>query len=268
MVVYWDLAILWNGAADYLLLLSAARLAGRTVARRRLIAASAFGGVYGAVQLVLPRTVLLSAAVFAGMVLLAFYGTGRAGKLGLLTLLLACALGGGAMLLGASCGSLHRLARGLVYAELPWGVLLGAMGATWLLLSTVFRGGAARDGGELMTVTLTRGGRTVTLRLLRDSGNLLTDPASGESVPVIGESALRVLLPKNESEYIALPFVTAGGGGTLRAFYCDGFCAEGKAPERRLVAVSPELYGDGGFQGVWRGEERRAAHEAAQSALE
>ena len=29
MVVYWDLAALVNGAADYLLLLSAARLAGR-----------------------------------------------------------------------------------------------------------------------------------------------------------------------------------------------------------------------------------------------
>jgi len=33
MVVYWDLAALVNGAADYLLLLSAARLAGRTVPR-------------------------------------------------------------------------------------------------------------------------------------------------------------------------------------------------------------------------------------------
>ena len=34
MVVYWDLAALVNGAADYLLLLSAARLAGRTVPRK------------------------------------------------------------------------------------------------------------------------------------------------------------------------------------------------------------------------------------------
>ena len=36
MVVYWDLAALVNGAADYLLLLSAARLAGRTVPRAAL----------------------------------------------------------------------------------------------------------------------------------------------------------------------------------------------------------------------------------------
>ena len=39
MVVYWDLAALVNGAADYLLLLSAARLAGRTVPRLRLLGA-------------------------------------------------------------------------------------------------------------------------------------------------------------------------------------------------------------------------------------
>ena len=46
MVVYWDLAALVNGAADYLLLLSAARLAGRTVPRLRLLGAAAFGAAY------------------------------------------------------------------------------------------------------------------------------------------------------------------------------------------------------------------------------
>lgn len=266
MVVYWDLAALVNGAADYLLLLSAARLAGRTVPRRRLAGAAVFGGLYGAVQLILPRSLWLGAAAFAVMALLAFYGTGRAVKLGLLTLLLACALGGGAVLLGTACGSMTRVARGIVCAQLPWGVLLGAAGTTWLLLSTVFRGGASREGEELVTVTLTHGGRTVTLRLLRDSGDLLTDPASGERVPVIGESALRALLPREESAYLTLPCVTAGGAGELRAFYCDGLCVRGGEWRRRLVAVSPALYGDGGFQGVWPAEED--VYGSVQAALE
>lgn len=268
MVVYWDLAALLNGAADYLLLLSAARLAGRTVPRARLLGAALFGAVYGAAQLFLPRAWLLGAAAFAVMALLAFYGTGRALKLGLLTLLLACALGGGALLLGTACGSMARVARGIVYAQLPWGVLLGAAGITWLLLSTVFRGGAARDGEELVTVTLTHNGRTVTLRLLRDSGNLLTDPASGESVPVIGESALRALLPREESTYLTLPCTTAGGAGELRAFYCDGLRVRGGEWQRRLVAVSTGLYGDGGFQGVWRTQEGESIYGTAQAALE
>ena len=254
MVVYWDLAALVNGAADYLLLLSAARLAGRTVPRVRLAGASAFGALYGAVQLALPRSALLLAAAFAAMAALAFCGTGRALKLTLLFALLACTLGGMVLLLGRCCGSPERIARGLVYAQLPFGVFFGAAGITYLLLSTVFRGAARRDGGDMVSVCLRRGGRSVTLRLLRDSGNLLADPATGRSVPVIGKSALRPILPENEKAYIMMDCTTAGGVGTLRAFYCDGLCVNGKELGRRLVAVSPDIYGDGGFQGVWRTE--------------
>ena len=258
MVVYWDLAALVNGAADYLLLLSAARLAGRTVPRLRLLGAAAFGAAYAVLRLVLPCSPWLNAAAFVGMALLAFRDTGRAFKLGLLTLLLSCALGGGVLLLGQCCGSLGRIARGVIFAQLPWGVLLGAMGVTYLLVST----------GELLRVRLTRGGKTVTLRLLHDSGNLLTDPLTGESVPVIGQSALRALLPEREEGYITLSCTTAGGSGTLRAFYCDSVRVNGRDLGRRLVAVSPDIYGDSGFQGVWRMEEQEGAHELVQAALE
>ena len=72
------------------------------------------------------RSPWLNAAAFVGMALLAFRGTGRALKLGLLTLLLSCALGGGVLLLGQCCGTLERVARGVIFAQLPWGVLLGA----------------------------------------------------------------------------------------------------------------------------------------------
>ena len=239
MVVYWDLAALVNGAADYLLLLSAARLAGRTVPRLRLLGAAAFGAAYAVLRLVLPCSPWLTAAAFVGMVLL-----------------------------GQCCGSLGRIARGVIFAQLPWGVLLGAMGVTYLLLSTVFRGGARHDGGELLRVRLTRGGKTVTLRLLYDSGNLLTDPLTGESVPVIGQSALRALLPEREEGYITLSCTTAGGSGVLRAFYCDSVRVNGRDLGRRLVAVSPDIYGDSGFQGVWRMEEQEGAHELVQAALE
>lgn len=269
MVVYWDLAALVNGAADYLLLLSAARARGADGAaaaapRARLPSArpTPCSGSFCRAR----RG--WNAAAFIGMALLAFRGTGRALKLGLLTLLLSCALGGGVLLLGQCCGTLERVARGVIFAQLPWGVLLGAMGVTYLLLSTVFRGGARHDGGELLRVRLTRGGKTVTLRLLHDSGNLLTDPLTGESVPVIGQSALRALLPEREEGYITLSCTTAGGSGVLRAFYCDSVRVNGRDLGRRLVAVSPDIYGDSGFQGVWRMEEQEGAHELVQAALE
>ena len=60
----------------------------------------------------------------------------------------------------------------------------------------------------------------------------------------------------------------AGGSGTLRAFYCDSVRVNGRDLGRRLVAVSPDIYGDSGFQGVWRMEEQEGAHELVQAALE
>lgn len=250
MVVYWDIAALLNGAVDYLLLLATARIAGRTLARGRLLAAAALGGVYGAAQLFLPQSLWLLASALLALTATAFAGTGRAVKLGLLFTLLACSLGGAAVLLGRACGSLDRVARGVVYAELPWGVLLGAAGATYFLLSTVFRGGARGSvSGNTVTARFTHGGRSVTLRLLRDSGALLTDPVSGASVPVIGERALRALLPREG--YITLPITTATGAATLRAFRCERVSVNGHALGDVLVAIAPELYGDEGFQGVW-----------------
>ena len=63
-------------------------------------------------------------------------------------------------------------------------------------------------------------------------------------------------------------FCLAGGSGVLRAFYCDSVRVNGRDLGRRLVAVSPDIYGDSGFQGVWRMEEQEGAHELVQAALE
>ena len=268
VIVYWDLVVLMNGAADYLLLLTSAYLAGRTVPRRRLICAAALGAVYAAARLVLSLPWAVSGAAFLAMTALAFAGTGRWCKLSLLTLLLSCALGGGVMLLGEFGGSLRRVARGMVCAQLPWGVFLLAAGGTYLLLSVAFRGGAKHDGADFVRVRITCGGSSVSLRLLRDSGNLLADPGSGKSVPVIGESALRALLPQDEDAYITLRCATVNDPcGTLRAFRCDSFCAGGTDLGPRLIAVAPDLYGDGGFQGIWRAEEKEERNEAIDGAV-
>lgn len=267
MVVYWDLAALVNGAADYLLLLSAARLAGRTVPRLRLLGAAAFGAAYAVLRLVLPCSPWLNAAAFVGMALLAFRGTGRALKLGLLTLLLSCALGGGVMLLGRCVGSLARVARGVSLHSFV-GVLLGANGVTYLLLSTVFRGGARHDGGELLRVRLTRGREdrhASTAARQRQSAH--RSPHRGERSGHRAERPARAAAEREEG-YITLSCTTAGGSMVLRAFYCDSVRVNGRDLGRRLVAVSPDIYGDSGFQGVWRMEEQEGAHELVQAALE
>ena len=122
MVIYIESVFAFNVLVDYLLLFGAARVAGRTVARRRLLLGAAVGGIYAAVQLFLPKSVVLLLLGLALMGAAAYRGSGRAVKLTLLFFLASCGLAGVVMLLGQSLGSMARLARGVVAADLPWGV--------------------------------------------------------------------------------------------------------------------------------------------------
>ena len=168
MVIYIESVFAFNVLVDYLLLFGAARVAGRTVARRRLLLGAAVGGIYAAVQLFLPKSVVLLLLGLALMGAAAYRGSGRAVKLTLLFFLASCGLAGVVMLLGQSLGSMARLARGVVTADLPWGVFLIAAGTSYLLLSVVFRYGAARTGSETADVVIAYRGKTARVRLLRD----------------------------------------------------------------------------------------------------
>ena len=128
MVIYIESVFAFNVLVDYLLLFGAARLAGRTVARRRLLRGAAVGGAYAVVQLFLPRSALLLLLALALMGAAAFSGSGRAVKLTLLFFLISCGFGGTVVLLGQGTGSMTRLARGVVAADLPWGVFCSRRG--------------------------------------------------------------------------------------------------------------------------------------------
>ena len=54
MVIYIENVFAFNVLVDYLLLFGAARVAGRTVARRRLLLGAAVGRIYESVLLLLP----------------------------------------------------------------------------------------------------------------------------------------------------------------------------------------------------------------------
>ena len=263
-VVYWDLAALWNFALDYLLLLGTLRIAGRPLRRWRLALGAALGAAYSVAALALPLPAWTMPAALLVMTLAAFGRTERYVKLTLLYLLLACGLGGIVLLLGRADG-MERLAYGLIYARLPWGVFFAASGLAYLLLTLVFRAGARHGGGEFVRVRVEHGGRQVTLQLLRDTGNTLSDPLTGEGVPVIEKSALLPLLSGEEGGESARITVTAlrvrtvsGADGTLDAFRCDGLFADGRALGARLIALSPEAFG-GRYQGLWFDDEREEA---------
>ena len=264
MVVYWDLAALWNFALDYLLLLGTLRIAGRPPCRPRLALGAALGAAYSVAALALALPAWTAPAALLAMTLAAFGRTGRWVKLTLLYLLLACGLGGIVMLLG-HLGGMKRLGYALIYARLPWGVFFAASGLSYLLLALVFRDGARHGGGDFVWVRVEYGGKHVTLRLLRDTGNTLSDPATGEGVPVIEKKALLPLFSKGNGEGTAYMTITAlrartvgGAGETLDAFRCDRLSVDGRSLGARLIALSPEAFG-GGYQGLWFDDVREEA---------
>jgi len=264
VVVYWDLLALWDLAVDYLLLRGTARLAGRSVRRGRLLLAAAAGAAYSvaALALALPVWTLLPAMLL--MCAAAFWKTGRWLRLTLLFSLLACSLGGGVLLLGRVCGGMERLVRGVVYARLPWGVFFAAAGLSYLLLTVVFRDGAKRGGGGFVHARVECGGRVVEVRLLRDTGNALADPLTGEGVPVVEEAALAPLFSAY-TPFTTLRVHTVGGGDTaLRALRCVALTLDGRALGARLIAVAREPFG-GAYQGLWYDE---TGEENAKDELE
>ncbi|MBQ9646865.1 MAG: sigma-E processing peptidase SpoIIGA, partial [Oscillospiraceae bacterium] len=210
---------------------------------------------------------LWTLAVAAPLLCLAAFGrTGRFVKLALLFLLLACALGGGVLLLGRVTGGMERLGRAMVYAELPWGVFFTASGLAYLLLTLIFRGGAKHGADDFAAACIEYGGRRAEVRLFRDTGNALTDPLTGEGVPVVEKSAVKVLFSEgNDPEtahgsFTALRVGTVGGAAALDAFRCDKLTVDGRDLGARLIAVSSEPLGSGGYQGLWFSD-RDAADE-------
>lgn len=262
MIVYWDMVFLFNFLVDYLLLFAASRLAGRAVARRRLVLGALLGGAYAAAQLLLPRAsfTLLPALALIGAA--AFGGSGRALKLTLLFFLSACALAGLVLLAGQRFGAMARLARGILCADLPWGVFLLSGAAAYGLLTLVFRDGAAYTGGAAADAALTYRGRTVCIRLLRDTGNTLVDPRTGLGVPVVDRRALADLITAQEAA--ALPRIAycalGNSGGTLPLLRCEGFSLDGIALGARTVALSDRPF-PGAYAGLWcQGTETEEDH--------
>ncbi len=261
LVIYWDMAALWNFILDYLLLLGTLRVAGRPLRRRRLALGAIFGAGYSvaALAFLLPAWTALPALPV--MTRIAFGRTERYGKLTLLFALFSCGLGGAVLLLGRLGGDMEHLAYGLVCARLPWGVFFAASGLSYLLLTLVFRGGAKYDGAAYVPATIEYGGKRVSLRLFRDTGKSLTDPLTGEGVPVIEKSALAPLFSEGNdgtAAYMAFATLNAhtalAGEGTLQAFRCDNLTVGGRNLGARLIALAPEPFG-GAYQGLWLDEE-------------
>lgn len=175
MAIYLDLVMLLNFLVDFLLLLGTNRLSGFPAGVRRCAGAALLGAVYGGACL-LPGFRFLGnplwRCVSLGLMgVVAFGWNAGAGKRCGVFFLLSMAMGGLAL----------QLDKGNV-------VTLVFCAGCCLLLSIVSFGG--RIGGrEYVKLKINHAGRSASLLALKDTGNTLRDPVTGEPVLIISAAA-------------------------------------------------------------------------------
>ncbi len=194
--VYVDLVMGLNFLVDFLLLLGTNRLAGYPPGMMRTATAAAVGGVYGGMCMVpgfrfLGNTLwrLVSLGLMGGIAFGISRGTLRRV---VLFVLLSMALGG--------------IATGLDHGGMV--ALILSAGGLCLLCAVGFQG---KMGVAFIPVELSYHGRKISLMALRDTGNTLRDPLTGETVLVVGAEAANALLGLSAQE-VASPVETAASG--------------------------------------------------------
>lgn len=180
MIVYLDLVILINFLVDFLLILGTNRLSGFPPGCFRGACAAALGAVYAMVCL-LPGFAFLGSTlwriVFLGLMGTAAFGMNKsAWKRTGIFILLSMAMGGIALGMGKTDISM------LVFSAL----------GVWLLSRMGF--GGSVGGKEYIPVSITEGEKSVSVIALKDTGNSLRDPITGEQVLVLGPEAAQRLL--------------------------------------------------------------------------
>ena len=203
MYVYLDLVFLMNFAVDFLLLLGTNRFSGFGGSSWRCGWAAVLGGIYGSLC-VIPGFWFLGTLLWRTVFLLLMgvvgFGLDRSALRRIPQFfILSMALGG----LAAGTG------KGV------WAVLTGS-GMLWFLCRMGFGSGA---GGEYLPVELHWQDNSVKLYALRDTGNTLRDPLTGEQVMVCGADVGEELL------------------GIPRHWFLDpaAAVATGKIPGSRLI---------------------------------
>lgn len=255
MRIYIDLVFMLNFVVDLLLLAGTNRLSGYPVAWGRTALAAALGGIYGAACLVpgfrFLGNLLWRFVSLALMSAVAFGSRLSALRRCLLFVLLSMALGGIAMCIGGG----------------GVGALLAGTAVLFGLCCIGFHG--PPGSREFVSVVLSWKGKRISLLALRDTGNTLQDPVTGQSVLIVSDKVAHALLGLTRQQLLA-PVETVASGicpglrlipyravgqpcGMLAALRMENVQIDGKQGPR-LVAFAPAgLDGDGMYQALTGG---------------
>lgn len=272
ITVYADVLLGINFLIDYLLLLFCARLSGRRLLRKRMLCGALLGAFTSLVIFLPPLSfwpmTLLKAGTAVLMVRIAYTWLGWKVFLrdSFLFFTVSFLLAGICLGLWLGLGTAGVLCyNGVTYFDVSLQTLLCSMTAAYLLM-TVYARLRALPKGEQYTAVLIRNGRRIRLAAIRDSGNRLLEPFSGEPAAVADLRAVQELLTAEEIAAVLCPELMAGetragmrlipcqtacGTGAMAAFRPDRLVVEGEegamAVEEIWVAVSAEPVGGGEF---------------------
>ena len=246
MAIYADVVMLINGLVDFLLLMGTNRLSGFPAEGKRAACAAVFGAVYSGVCL-MPGFYFLGnifwrMIALVGISGLAFGWNRSAVKRCAMFLLLSMAMGGMALGLGKS----NAL------------TLLLSAGVLWLVCAVSFDGG--KGCGGYIPLEICYQGRRISLLALRDTGNTLRDPITGEGVFILSQTAasrltgltaeqlsnpLETITQRPISGLRLIPFHSVGcASGMLLAMRME-HVKIGSRVRQAIVAFAPEGLGKG-----------------------
>lgn len=273
MTVYVDLLFGVNALINYLLLRGSAAMGGCPTRFWRLLGAAGLGGLY-AVAVVMPGLERLQGTAYqlicaAGMILLAFGWKRNALKQGLFFFALSFAFGGVVLLLVQAVEPDCLFLGGQAYYAVSTPALLLLAGACYGVSALVLNGWGTHTGGDLVELELQLGERKTTLKALRDTGNTLRDPITGQRILVAEWNVLKRLLPEvggvrdpaelavrfPEQRFRLVRYEAVGGGGLLPAVRCQ--VRHGKRKATLPVAFTQtELSAHGRFEALTGGNIR------------
>lgn len=271
VTVYLDSAFVLNFCVNFLLLRGTARLGASAARRLRILSAAAIGAGYAVLVYFPPFTPLrafpFKIAVAAAMLLTAFGAKRSTARLGAIFAALSLVLCGAVYGVQALVGRPPVYRSGLVYPVSFASLLLTALAVSLACRLLLPRLTHAPD--SVVPLTLTLGEKSVRLTALRDSGNTLCDPISGEAVLTADRRVAEKLLPipVSREEFFQptalalrlkdysprlIPYRAVGvESGLLLALPCKIDC--GGKTRIGLVAFSPTAVSDGGAYEILTG---------------
>lgn len=275
-VIYIDSLFFLNLIIDYLLLLCAGKISAVPLKRLRIGAAAAAGGAYAVLAVLVPDFFALATVKLLVGALLVFIAYGKKKYAKTLVVFYAVAAAfGGAVYAVTRLGITPGTAR--LYIPVSMKVLALSFAVCYAALTLVFRRAGAKSERETLTVKISFLGRNAEFTALRDTGNDLFDPITGESVLVVSKDVISALFPEDAQNQLQrddilsafeelsglpelkgrlriLSFKSVGEqSGLMLCFRPDEIEISGEGTGRRLVGISrTQLSKSGDFEAVIR----------------